>query len=90
MAATECLCLNDLKNKGIISSRLFDQATEIRLWAGVVKHELIHETVTREETEELLTYLEEILHNVYVRPTCSAALAKKREQVKKSTQCSQP
>ncbi len=75
--------LNDLKGKGIISSRLFDQATEIRLWAGIVKHELIHETVTREETEELLTYLEEILHDVYVRPARSAALAKKREQVEK-------
>jgi len=75
--------LNDLKGKGIISSRLFDQATEIRRWAGIVKHELIHETVTREETEELLTYLEEILHDVYVRPARSAALAKKREQVGK-------
>jgi len=75
--------LNDLKDKGIISSRLFDQATEIRLWAGIAKHELIHETVTREETEELLTYLGEILHDVYVRPARSATLAKKREQVEK-------
>jgi len=75
--------LNDLKDKGIISSRLFDQATEIRLWAGIVKHELIHETVTREETEELLTYLEEILYDVYIRPAHSAALAKKRKQVEK-------
>jgi len=75
--------LNDLKSKGIISSRLFDQATEIRLWAGIVKHKLIHETVTKEETEELLTYLEEILHDVYVRPARSATLAKKREQVEK-------
>lgn len=76
--------LNDLRDKGIISPRLFDQATEIRLWAGIVKHELIHETVTKEEVEELLTYLEEILHDVYVRPAHSAALAKKRKQVKKS------
>lgn len=75
--------LNDLVKKGVISSRLFDQATEIRLWAGLVKHELIHETVTREETEELLSYLEEILHDVYVRPVRSAALADKRKQVKK-------
>jgi len=75
--------LNDLKGKGIISQRLFDQATEIRLWAGIVKHELIHETVTKEETEELLTYLEEILHDVYVRPARSAALAKKRKQIEK-------
>jgi len=76
--------LNDLKKEGTISSRLFDQATEIRLWAGIVKHELIHETVTKEETEELLTYLEEILYDVYVRPARSAALAKKRKQVEKA------
>lgn len=75
--------LNDLRDKGVISSRLFDQATEIRLWAGLVKHELIHETVTREETEELLSYLEEILHDVYVRSARSTALAEKRKQVKK-------
>jgi len=75
--------LNDLEGKGIISSRLFDQATEIRLWAGIVKHKLIHELVTKEETEELLTYLEEILHDVYVRPARLAALAEKREQLKK-------
>jgi len=71
--------LDDLKDKGIISSRLFDRANEIRRWAGVVKHEPIHEIVTKEETEELLTYLEEILHDVYVRPARLAALAKKRK-----------
>ena len=77
--------LNDLKAKEVISSRLFDRATEIRLWAGLVKHELIHEIVTREETEELLTYLEEILHDIYVQPARLAALAEKRELVKKRT-----
>ena len=75
--------LNDLRDKGVISLRLFDQATEIRLWAGLVKHELVHEMVTIEETEELLTYLGEILYDVYVRPTHLAALADKRKQVKK-------
>jgi hypothetical protein len=75
--------LNELKDKGTISQRLFDQATEIRLWAGIVKHKLTHETVTKEETEELLTYLEEILDDVYVRPARSAALAKKRKQIEK-------
>ena len=77
--------LDDLKEKGIISQRLFDQAREIRLWAGIVKHELIHETITKEETEELLTYLEEMLHDVYVRPARSAALAEKRKQVEKGS-----
>jgi hypothetical protein len=77
--------LNELRDSGVISPRLFDQATEIRLWARLVKHEpTFSETVTREEAEELLSYLEEILHDVYVRPTRSAALAEKRKQVKKS------
>ena len=75
--------LNDLREKGVISSRLFDQATEIRLWAGLVKHELTFETVTKDEIVELLTYLEEILHDVYVRPVRLGALGKKREQAKK-------
>ncbi len=75
--------LNDLKGKGIISAQLFDQATEIRLWAGMVKHKLIHETVQPEETEELLTYLEDILYDVYVQPAHTTALRQKREQVKK-------
>lgn len=73
--------LNDLKAKEVISSRLFDRATEIRLWAGLVKHEFIHEMVTKEETEELLTYLEEILHDVYVQPARLAALTEKRKQI---------
>lgn len=75
--------LDDLRKKGIISPRLFEQADEIRLWANMVKHELIHETVKPEETEELLTYLEIILDNVYVQPARTAALRQKREQVKK-------
>jgi len=82
--------LNDLKEKGIISSRLFAQATEIRLWADIVKHELIHELVTKEETEELLTYLEEILHDVYVRPARQAALAEKREQIEQLKKGTKP
>lgn len=73
--------LNDLKAREIISSRLFDRATEIRLWAGLVKHQFIHEVVTREETEELLTYLEEILHDVYVQPGRLTALTDKRKQL---------
>lgn len=77
--------LNELREEGIISQRLFDQGTEIRLWAGMVKHVPIHDSVTKEETEQLLTYLEAILDAVYVQPARLAALAEKREQVKKTT-----
>jgi hypothetical protein len=83
--------LNDLLEKGVISPRLFDQATEIRLWAGLVKHEpIFFETVTPRDTEDLLTYLEEILHDVYVRPVRLGALGKKREQVKKANKSDLP
>lgn len=77
--------LNQLKDDGIISARLFDQATEIRLWAGIVKHELIHEPVGTEEAQELLTYLEAIFDTVYVQPARLDALAKKREKLKKDS-----
>jgi hypothetical protein len=75
--------LNDLRDRGVISPQQFNQATEIRLWARLVKHEFILDAATREEAEELLTYLEEILHDVYVQPSRLAALAEKRKQVKK-------
>ena len=49
-----------------------------------MKHEpTFFETVSREETDELLTYLEEILHDVYVRPVRLGSLGKKREQAQK-------
>jgi hypothetical protein len=72
--------LNELRDKGTISSSLFDQATEVRLWANVAKHKLIHEPIEREDAEQLLGYLEAILHTVYVEPARFAALKQKREQ----------
>ena len=75
--------LNDLKDGGIISEQLFLQATEIRLWAGIVKHEPLPDAVGKEDAEQLLTYLEGILDAVYVQPARFAALSQKRDQIKK-------
>ena len=75
--------LNDLRDGGIISEQLFLQATEIRLWAGIVKHELLPDAVGKEDAEQLLTYLEGILDAVYVQPARIAAIAQKRKQIKK-------
>ena len=72
--------LNELKEKGSISPTLFDQATEVRLWANMAKHELAHKVVAKEDAEQLLGYLEAILDAVYVQPARFAALKQKREQ----------
>jgi hypothetical protein len=60
--------LNQLKDNGIISTSLFNRATEIRLWAGVIKHKTLSESVSEEDAAQLLTYLEVILNDVYVEP----------------------
>lgn len=73
--------LNQLRDDGIISPRLFDRATEIRLWAGIVKHKPIAESVTKDDAEELLTYLDDILNHVYVEPAHYKARKEKREEI---------
>ena len=75
--------LNELKENGIISARLYNQSNEIRLWANMVGHEDVLEAVTKEDSEQLLTYLEALLNAVYVEPKRLAELAQKREQLKK-------
>lgn len=75
--------LNQLRDDGIISQRLFDRATEIRLWAGIVKHEPIAEPVSKDDAGELLTYLEDILNHVYVEPAHYKARKQKRERITK-------
>lgn len=71
--------LNELLSKGVISQALFDRATEIRLWAGIVKHESLSGGVDEEDAKQLLTYLEVILNEVYVEQRRLEELKKKRE-----------
>jgi len=75
--------LKELKDKGIISKGLYKQADEVRLWANMVGHEDSPEAVTKEDCEQLLTYLEALLNAVYVEPKRLAKLAQKREKLKK-------
>jgi len=75
--------LKELKGKGAISEGLYKQADEVRLWANMIGHEDIPEAVTKEDCEQLLTYLEALLNAVYVEPKRLAKLAQKREQLKK-------
>lgn len=73
--------LNQLKENGVISQALFDRATEVRLWAGIIKHETLSEVVSKDDAEQLLTCLEVILNDVYVEPSRLEALKKKRKQM---------
>lgn len=75
--------LKELKDKGAISEGLYKQADEVRLWANMIGHEDVPEAVTKEDSEQLLTYLEALLNAVYVEPKRLAKLAQKREQSKK-------
>lgn len=73
--------LKELRDNGIISDNLFKRADQVRRWANVVKHQLIHEAVTREEAEQLLSYLEQILDTVYVEEKQLSDLTQKLKQV---------
>ena len=75
--------LNELKERGIISEQLFDRATEIRLWANLIKHEVVVEVVTQTEVNELLVYLEAITNSVYVEPKRLSDMKRKREEIEK-------
>lgn len=77
--------LNQLKDDGIISSTLFDRATEIRLWAGITKHKPLTESVSKEDAEQLILYLEMILNTAYVEPKRFDALREKRKQIEKQS-----
>lgn len=77
--------LNQLRDSGIISTALHDRATEIRLWAGIIKHKSITEPVSKEDAEQLLTYLELILDHVYVEPKRLEKLKQKRERIDKKS-----
>jgi len=73
--------LNELLSNGIISEALFKRATEIRLWAGITKHKAVHEPVSKEDAEELMRYLENVLDHVYVEPKRLDDLIQKRKQL---------
>jgi hypothetical protein len=74
--------LKELKEKGIISNILYEQADEVRLWANMVGHEDIPIRTARDDCEELLVYMEALLNAIYVEPKRLADLSQKRKQLK--------
>ena len=75
--------LKQLKEKGTISNVLYRQADQVRLWGNMVGHEDIPDAITKEDCEQLLTYLEALLDAVYVQPIRLSALTQKLGQLKK-------
>jgi hypothetical protein len=75
--------LRELKERGIISQRLYEKANEVRLWGDIAKHEFVADVVEKEDAEELLVYLETILNDVYVEPRRLSRLAEKRKELGK-------
>jgi len=71
--------LQELSDQGKISNSLYRQADEVRLWANLVGHEDVPDVVEKEDCEELLAYLEELLHAIYTAPAKLNRLTEKRK-----------
>ena len=78
---TNVTSLKELEEKGLISNILYKQADEVRLWANMVGHEDIPDEVIRNDCEQLLAYMEALLHAIYVEPKRLADLSQKRKQL---------
>jgi hypothetical protein len=75
--------LAQLRDAGLISTMLHDQANEVRLWANVVGHEDFDPAaVTTDLCEELVAYVESLVDAVYVRPARLAKHRQKRAEAK--------
>jgi hypothetical protein len=74
--------LKELTERGIISKQLYEQAEEIRQWGNVAKHELVSD-VSKEDTEQLIAYLEALLDHAYVQPARLEGLKQKRKEIEK-------
>lgn len=76
--------LKQLMEKGTISKTLYEQTDEVRLWANIIGHEdVMPESVTEENCEQLLSYVESVLNAVYVEPARFEALKHERGQIGK-------
>ena len=71
----------ELRDKGLISTMLYEQANEVRLWANVVGHEDFDpDALTTDLCEELVDYVESLLDSAYVQPARLAEHRRKRAE----------
>lgn len=78
--------LKQLMDKGAISKTLYERTDEVRLWANIIGHEdIVPESVTEENCEQLLSYVESVLNAVYVEPARFEALKHERGQIGKKS-----
>lgn len=69
--------LRELKEAGLTSQRMFDEAHEVRLWSNIVKHESV-DHFDPDDVRHLVGYVESLLDHVYVQPRRLEALRTKR------------
>lgn len=78
--------LKALYEQGKISLRLYQMADEVREWANAVGHEDIPaEGISQQDCEELLTYMDNLLNELYIAPAKLKQLTDKRKDVSKQS-----
>jgi hypothetical protein len=78
--------LKGLKDKETISGLLYGQADQVRLWANMVGHEdILPQSVSPPDAEQLLAYMEMLLDTVYVQRARLVELDKKRLGLKQDS-----
>ena len=83
--------LKELWQNGTISETFYCQADQVRLWGNLVAHKLIMpQVITKDDSEQLLTYLEAMLDAIYVQPKKLAQMTDKYNQLKKGTDPKSP
>lgn len=79
--------LKVLKQKGVISQKLYSQADEVRLWGNMVAHkDFDQKTLGPQTCEELVVYIDSLLDAVYVQDAKLAKHAALRKQATSSTE----
>lgn len=74
------LSWKDLVDRGEITSLLYTQANEIRLWANVIGHEdMPVDAPEPQDVEQLLSYLDLLFNTLYVQPAQLQRLREKRQ-----------
>lgn len=76
--------LKELRDNGTIGGLLYCQSEQVSLWANLLGHEeVLPQSVSLSDAEQLLAYVEMLLDTVYFQPARLAGLEKKRSDLKR-------
>lgn len=82
--------INELADQGLIRKAVAEQAHEIRHTGNSTAHGDLDDTVTPEDSEEVLNLMAEVLNEVWQAPARSRRLAEAREAKKAQRQSETP